>query len=100
MYNPLVWAGWHGDEEHRTPAPEFGYAHELYELTTFDPMTCTATDTWWDAQRPDEKISQTLRCYTPADLALLVGGTGLAIASITPEQLWKAHSYLAVLRPE
>ncbi len=37
-----------------------------------------------------------LRCYSPADLALLLGGTGLEIrfADLPRE----AHSYLAVLR--
>ncbi|MGN9908609.1 class I SAM-dependent methyltransferase [Phytohabitans sp. LJ34] len=115
VYNPFVWARWDGDEEHKLPDPERGYAHELYERTTFDPVTCTATDTWWDAADPDRRISQTLRCYTPADLALLLGGTGLALTAIAVaghtfepgsprpslrELLNDHHQYLAVMRHE
>nr|WP_221374152.1 class I SAM-dependent methyltransferase [Actinoplanes polyasparticus] len=97
--NPFVWQSWHGDEEHRRPDPEQGYAYELRERTTFDQVTCTATDTWWPADRPDEAISQTLRCYTPADLALLLEGTGLRLTGHDPVELRDEHEYLAVLRP-
>ena len=114
VYNPFVWAGWDGDEGHRMPDPARGYEHELFELATFDPVSCTATDTWWDAADPDHRISQVLRCYTPADLALLLGGTGLELFSITagdetfapPEQpadrdlMRRENSYLAALRRE
>ncbi|TDD50694.1 class I SAM-dependent methyltransferase [Kribbella antibiotica] len=101
--NPFVWASWHGDEEHLMPNPEQGYEHELYETTTFDPITSTATDTWWRADLPEEKHSQHLRCYTPADLALLVAGTGLTLTTVVgdPAGLLKdQHEYLAVLHHE
>ncbi|AGZ42339.1 class I SAM-dependent methyltransferase [Actinoplanes friuliensis] len=112
VYNPFVWAGWHDNEEHRMPDPARGYEHELHERTTFDPVTCAAIDTWWDVTRPDEKITQVLRCYTPADLALLLGGTGLHLKAFTvgdrtltpgpqpglAELLAEHHEYLAVLR--
>ncbi|MEU4423376.1 class I SAM-dependent methyltransferase [Actinoplanes sp. NPDC024001] len=103
VFNPFVWARWDGDRTHRTPDPQRGYAHELFELTTFDPVTCTAVDTWWEAGRPEDRISQVLRCYTPADLGLLVEGTGLRLAGITggpAAQLLREHAeYTAVLRP-
>ncbi|GAA4464450.1 class I SAM-dependent methyltransferase [Phytohabitans houttuyneae] len=113
VYNPFVWARWDGDEEHKLPNPDLGYEHELHERTTFDPVACVATDTWWDAADPARKISQTLRCYTPADLALLLDGTGLALTAITvagrtfdpataqpgsSELLHEQHQYLAVMR--
>lgn len=112
VFNPFVWAQWDGDEEHRMPDPGQGYDHELFERTTFDPVTCTAVDTWWDATRPDDPISQVLRCYTPADLMLLLGGTGLELTAITVgsrtlpvtpqpglrDLLHEHHEYLAVLR--
>ncbi|MBB5935818.1 class I SAM-dependent methyltransferase [Streptomyces zagrosensis] len=82
VFNPFVWAKWDGDEEHLLPDPEAGYAYELREQTRFDPLTCTATDTWWQVAQPDQKISQTLRCYAPADLALLLGGTGLELVDL------------------
>jgi SAM-dependent methyltransferase len=82
VFNPLVWARWNGDEEHKLPNPARGYDHEVREETWFDPVTSTAFDTWWDAARPDEKITQVLRCYSPADLALLLEGTGLRLDGI------------------
>jgi hypothetical protein len=96
--DPFVWSSWHGDEVHRLPDPARGYAHELHERTTFDQVTCTATDTWWPAGREDEAISQTLRCYTPADLALLLEGTGLELLRLGDARRGDAE-YLAVLRP-
>lgn len=98
VFNPFVWARWDGDTEHRLPDPARGYDYELYERTTFDPVTCTATDTWWEAATPQQTHSQTLRCYTPADLALLLAGTGLALAGRQPEFRPDHHEYLAVLR--
>jgi SAM-dependent methyltransferase len=100
VFNPFVWARWDGDEEHRTPEPGTGYEHELFERTTFDAVTCTAVDTWWDAANPDDRISQVLRCYTPADLTLLLAGTGLRLTSVADARdlLREDHEYLAVLR--
>lgn len=82
VFNPFVWARWDGDEEHRSADPDRGYEYELFERTMFDPVTCTAIDTWWEAGKPDDTISQTLRCYTPADLALLLLDTGLRLSAI------------------
>ncbi|MFE6777986.1 class I SAM-dependent methyltransferase [Streptomyces sp. NPDC057702] len=117
VFNPFVWAGWDGDEEHLLPNPAAGYDHELRERTHFDPVTCTATDTWRSVAEPERAFSQTLRCYTPADLALLLEGTGLALADVVVggeaigppgapgaspvaarEPLRRHHEYLAVLR--
>jgi SAM-dependent methyltransferase len=111
VYNPLVWARWDGDEEHRSPDAGAGYDYELRERTSFDPVTCTAIDTWWEVSRPERKISQFLRCYSPADLSLLLAGTGLVLKEIhigehahapanhpaSRELLHKQHKYLAVL---
>ncbi|MFK3980858.1 class I SAM-dependent methyltransferase [Micromonospora sp. NPDC050397] len=110
--NPFVWARWDGAEEHLLPDPDRGYHHELYERTAFDPLGCVASDTWWEASRPHEPITQYLRCYTPADLALLLTGSGLGLSAITVgartltggpepglrELLHDHHEYLAVLR--
>ncbi|MDT5028047.1 MAG: hypothetical protein QOE61_4473 [Micromonosporaceae bacterium] len=75
-------------------------------------VTCIAVDTWWPASNPEQKISQQLRCYTPADLSLLLESTGLALTTIAAGgQTWlpipqpglhallqESHEYLAVLR--
>ncbi|MGO1056993.1 class I SAM-dependent methyltransferase [Crossiella sp. CA198] len=112
VFNPFVWAGWDGDEEHLLPDPDRGYRHELRERTSFDPVTCTATDTWWDTADPARTLTQTLRCYTPADLSLLLTGTGLALTGLVLGEtelppgphpglaglLREHHEYLALLR--
>ncbi|MEV6391674.1 class I SAM-dependent methyltransferase [Nocardia xishanensis] len=82
VFHPFVWASWAGDEEHRLPNPTAGYDYELRERIQFDPVTCTAIDTWWEPATADRAITQSLRCYTPADLMLLLGGTGLTLTAI------------------
>jgi SAM-dependent methyltransferase len=114
VYNPIVWAAWDGDLELLRANPERGYRHELHQETRFDPVTATAIDTWWDTAAPDRRITQRLRCYSPADLRLLLEGTGLALAGVLvggePVDLdgdhagdagWLRdhHEYLAVLKP-
>ncbi|MFF3228928.1 class I SAM-dependent methyltransferase [Nocardia suismassiliense] len=110
--NPLVWAGWDGDEERLSADPDAGYDYELVQRIRFDPITCSAIDTWWEASKPDSKISQFLRCYTPADLMLLLSGTGLTLTGIVAGDhalppsphpgldalLRDRHEYLAILR--
>ncbi|MGY2060660.1 hypothetical protein ACW9HQ_37840, partial [Nocardia gipuzkoensis] len=68
-----------------------------------------ATDEWWESAAPERRIQQSLRCYTPADLALLLDGTGLSLAGImvgdtdspqerAPALLGEEFEYLAILR--
>jgi SAM-dependent methyltransferase len=78
--NPLVWARWAGDTSHRAARPDAGYQHALTELTDFDPAACRYTDTWWEQDQPEQRHTQTGRCYTPADFRLLLEGTGLTLA--------------------
>ena len=114
VYNPLVWASWNGETELLQANPDRGYRHELQQETSFDPVTATAVDTWWDTAEPERRITQRLRCYTPADLRLLLEGTGLALTGILAggepvdlaadhagDAAWlrDRHEYLAVLEP-
>ncbi|MEU4694011.1 class I SAM-dependent methyltransferase [Actinoplanes sp. NPDC023714] len=101
VFNPIVWASWHGRGEHKLPHGDYRY--ELRRLTTFDPVASTATDTWWQVDRPDERISQLLRCYGPAELALLLEGTGLRLTGIDDrgrDMLTEADEYTALLTHE
>jgi SAM-dependent methyltransferase len=112
ILNPFVWASWDDEPEHHPALPDLGYPHDLYQQIRFDPITCTATDTWWPTSDPEDRISQHLRCYTPADLMLLLEGTGLELSAITvgeqthplepqpgmPELLRDHYEYVAVLR--
>ena len=112
--NPFVWARWDGDEETKDADPDAGYAYNLRERTAYDPVHGRGIDTWWEAETPDQTIRQSLRCYTPADLRLLLEGTGLAVDRIVVgadtvelDRPWHSHrgllhdhhEYVAVLRP-
>lgn len=50
----------------------------------FDAESCSLIDTWWKKDDPSLKRTQTLRCYAPADLALLLEGSGLKILENYP----------------
>lgn len=45
----------------------------------FDPLNCRWIDEWEPVDEPDKALAQTVRCYTPADFLLLLGGTNLAL---------------------
>ena len=113
VFNPVRCAQWVGDEEIRDARPDAGYPYSVHERTDFDPASNRFIDTWWEAGHPDAPISQSLRCYSPADLLLLLEGTGfhalvfeaggtpfmLGVAGVLePDHpLWRHHEYLAVL---
>ncbi len=103
VYTPWYWAQAAGN------APQLpGFARDY----GFDADGCRMLDTY----SPDdgtEPFTQSLRCYSPADLRLLLQGTGMTLAELwpggsydvqagvwTPEvPLAQAMTYAAVLRP-
>ncbi|HSM25698.1 MAG TPA: hypothetical protein VK856_12605, partial [Anaerolineaceae bacterium] len=50
----------------------------------FDVEKCCMIDTWWHKNEPSKKTSQQLRCYSPADLKLLLNSIGLKMQEIYP----------------
>lgn len=50
----------------------------------FDPDGCRMLDTWWPENDESRAVTQSLRCYSPADLRLLLAGTGLALDGLEP----------------
>lgn len=80
--NPFVRASWSGDEEHKDAKPELGYEHTIEARTDYDPIHNRFIDTWWEEGNESEKLTQTLRNYSPADLQLLLEGTGLELETI------------------
>ena len=102
VYTPWYWARAAG----RTMT--FGDVTRRYD---FDAMGNRMLDRWWQGDDPDGAVEQSLRCYAPADLALLLDGTGLTLAGIEPggtvdeatgqyltsAPLSQAMSYLAIL---
>lgn len=101
---PWTWAALAGREQ------QFARADRRYG---FDPNGCRMVDTWWPLGDESAAVSQTLRCYSPADLRLLLEGTGLRLHEIEPgggfdpgtgawvndAPLDWAISYVAVLTP-
>jgi len=85
-----------------------GQAERRYN---FDADGCRWLDTWWPLGQPEQALQQSLRCYSPADLRMLLESTGLHLTHVKPggtmdwEQgkwlpvvpLGKALSYLAQL---
>jgi SAM-dependent methyltransferase len=112
VMNPLVWARWDGETHHKQARPADGYQHTLTERHQFDPVHSRYTDTWWEDGQPGQPVSQYGRCYSPADLRLLLEGTGLTLTTLVageeilepdtphpgqPALLHTAWEYLAVL---
>ena len=55
---------------------------EMFERCHFDPLHCRWIDEWEPTAAPEQALAQAVRCYTPADLLLLLEGTGLALKRI------------------
>jgi SAM-dependent methyltransferase len=80
----------------------------------FDAEECRMLDRWWPLDDEQQAVTQSLRCYSPADLRLLLDGTGLSLAAVEPGgamdyerrqyrqrvPLAQAMAYLAKLNPE
>ncbi|MCA9876472.1 MAG: hypothetical protein KC442_01775 [Thermomicrobiales bacterium] len=104
VYTPWYWAQAAG----RTMA--LAGAVRRYD---FDAHGSRMLDTWQRADDAERTLTQSLRCYAPADLAMLLDGTGLRLVEVTPggsydaatnhyapvAPLAKAMSYVATLEP-
>ena len=42
------------------------------------------TERMWRIGHEDDAVTQSLRCYSPADLHLLLEGTGLSVVDVEP----------------
>ena len=77
--NPFRPARDAGTEERLAPLKGVPGSVEMIERCHFDPLHCRWIDEWEPTAAPDQALAQTVRCYTPADLLLLLEGTGLAL---------------------
>ena len=98
IYNPYHFA--------RIDGIEYEENDQVQGRTDFDPQTCRLHNTIWRRDQEQERITQSLRCYSPADLRVLLEGTGLQLEEIEPYEsghhaqlvpLTEAHLYLAKL---
>lgn len=111
-----AWAARHaGAEERLAPLPGVPGSVEMLRRWRFDPVHCRWIDEWQPTADPGKALAQAVRCYTPADFRLLLGGTGLALKRIevagqevdwasdaisTSGPLAEAYSYLVQLAPD
>lgn len=114
VYNPIRPARDAETEERLDPLPGVPGSVEMIERCHFDPLHCRWIDEWQPTAAPDQALAQAIRCYTPADLLLLLEGTGLSLKRIevdgqpldfatdaitTSGPLLRAWCYLAQLAP-
>jgi SAM-dependent methyltransferase len=111
VFNPVQWIFWAGARSHRDAAPDLGYPFSVSEYTDFDPITCRFVDSW-TRDDDDRRWTQSQRCYSPADLLLLLEPTGLAVVAMETSEgrfdpvaaadrthpLWSRHEYRVALR--
>ncbi|MGP4073583.1 SAM-dependent methyltransferase [Piscibacillus sp. B03] len=87
LYTPWYWAKVSGKQM------KIGGIERQYG---FEAEDCRMTDTWWLNGQPKEKITQYLRCYSPADLKLLLRHTELKLINVSPGgamdyEKWEYH---------
>jgi SAM-dependent methyltransferase len=75
---PWYWSRRAGNEE------EFPAGSGVRYLAGFDPGECRMTERMWRTGHEDDAVTQSLRCYSPADLHLLLEGTGLSVVDVEP----------------
>ena len=113
VYNPARPARDAGTEERLPPLPGVPGSVEMIERCHFDARHCRWIDEWVPVADPGRALAQSIRCYSPADLVLLLEGTGLALHHLELEggalavedaeaitlspNLLQAWSYLTVL---
>ena len=99
VMTPWYWAARAGEED------EFAGLRGRFG---FDGDACALRYRQWPPDHEDEAVTQVIRCYSPADLRLLLEGTGLRLATFEPYEseryaraapLAKAMIYLAQLVP-
>jgi hypothetical protein len=103
VFDPVWWAAQAGFDETKEARPDENYPCSLGHRRAFDATTSRALDSWWEVGSSDV-LTQSLRCYSPADLLNLVPGTGLRIDEINGADASagdepRGPTYVALLRP-
>lgn len=76
-----VGSTWYWASEARGHEMDLGAYTRRYD---FDFAGNRLLDYWWPKGKEDEILHQSLRCYTPSDLELLISPLGLALESYWP----------------
>lgn len=86
VQNPLVWQRWAQEGgDVKQADPERGYFYNVSEEIIFNESEGIVTDTWWVTEKSEDKISQTLRCYTISEFKQLLKKTNLQLDTIILE---------------
>ena len=112
VYNPFCPARNADKQQVLPPLEGVPGSVEMFNRCRFDPVQCRWIDEWEPTASPQQALAQAIRCYSPADLQLLLLGTGLVLKRIEVEDepldfqsnavrfsgpLLDAWSYLALL---
>lgn len=73
-----IGATWYWGGEARGRSMDLGACYRHYE---FDAINSRLIDSWYRKIDPEKVVHQSLRCYTPADLKLLLQNTGLQLTN-------------------
>ncbi len=82
VFNPFKAALDSGSEALLDPLKGVEGSVKMVNRHYFDPESSRWIDEWQPFDHPEHTLAQTLRCYSPADLMLLLEGTGLKIKHI------------------
>ena len=74
-------------------------AVEMFERTHFDPLHSRWIDEWVPTAAPQQALAQTIRCYSPPDLLLLLEGTGLQLAALEVDAVLIGEALVAASDP-
>lgn len=85
VFNPFKAARDAGSEKRLAPLKGVEGSVEMINRHFFDAATNRWIDEWEPVEHPEETMAQTIRCYSPVDLNLLLERTGLFIARIEQE---------------
>lgn len=72
---------WYWANKARGQRMDFEGYTRIYD---FDPDECRLMDYWFPTDQPELKVWQRLRCYAPADMRMLLQGTGLQLSALKP----------------
>ncbi|MDW0117509.1 class I SAM-dependent methyltransferase [Sporosarcina thermotolerans] len=76
IYNPNYWRNIAAGK-----AMKIDVAERIY---SFDEVGCRMVDSWWHKEKPDEIVTQSLRCYTIDEISTMCNKAGLTIIGIFP----------------
>jgi SAM-dependent methyltransferase len=102
VFTPCYWTKSAGTKE------EFPNGSGVWYLDRFDAEGSRMVEEMWRDGDEDSVVQQSLRCYAPVDLQLLIAGTGLELSMVEPYRdesyeracpLDEAMLYLAKLVP-